>query len=74
MNLMDSAKLKSMRVKVFGSNRHEPFPSGSRKNLFGAGNISQVPGAVSIPLILSSIDATDSNLSERIGKPKSMNA
>ena len=65
---MDSPKLKSMRVKVFESNKHEPFPSGSRKNLFGAGNISQVPGAVSMPLILSSMDVIDNNLSERIGK------
>ena len=59
MNLIDSPRFKFMGVRVFGSNRQEHLPRGSLRNLFGAGNISQVPGAVSMPLILSSMVAAE---------------
>ena len=64
MNLMDSARFKLMGVRDFGSNRREPLPRGSLRNLFGAGNTSHVPGVVSMPLILSSMDVIDNSLSE----------
>ena len=56
MNLIDCPRLKFMGVRVFGSRRKEPLPKGSLRNLFGAGNTSQIPGAIFTPRIFSSVE------------------